>query len=324
MQDIEFELFRRLFENRDPELMEILNEGDDSPVAAFQDQPSTPCQPVGFGAFGFLLQNTSVSDTKRSVIDQLQQMMDDNCNEGEIMQELEKLCGKQGVAKILQLLIRQIGLESLEGNDDLWEMSAQQPQYHIEIRENKDFQNGVDGVCQIVMCDHKDHKEQVIRFTSGLQKAIYIWMLLHPRQAMTRAQINKGLKHQIAGSNGKLVSFYEMLYGVESKEVTAEDFTQLFAHIKRALNTTWKNLNSKGDLKWYTIERCPDNLAKVTPDAKNEDVHHYYINLPSNYITIIEERNRSYSYSIDNTREGDFRMPEGTYPPIENYPNPDN
>lgn len=309
MQDIIFETFRRLFENRDPELMNLL-------------EPSAP-MPSAFGAFGFLIQNTSVSDTKRSAIDQLQRMMEENCNEREIMQQLEELCGKQGVAKILQLLIRQIGVDSLEDNDDLWEISAQQPQYRIEIRENKDFQYGVDGVCQIVMCDKKDNQEQIVHFTSGLQKAIYIWMLLHPRQALTRTQINKGLKHLVTGSNGKSISFYEMLYGMESKDLAAEDFTQLFAHIKRALNTAWKNLDSKGNLKWYTIERNPDDLTKIDPKTENLDIHHYYINLPSDDIIIIEEQNRSYSHSIGNIREGDFRMPEGTYPPIEDYPNTD-
>ena len=318
MQDKVFEVFRRLFMSRDPELMKLLNGGRDPFVSALNKQfANSRSSSFPAGTIGLVVPNPLIQNSKQSAIEQLQELMDENADKGEILQRLNKHYGWQGIAQMFLLLVKQVGIESLstKGYDDFLEMFAQQPQYRIEIRENPDIKSGVGGVCQVVMVDKTNNEETEIVFSSSLHKAIYIWMLLHPRQAISRAQINKGLKHQIIGNNGQSISFYEMLYGVESKDLTEKEFPQVFSHIGRAVRTAWSSLGSKGAFIWYIIEGG-DNKKIDKSKKTNLEITLYYINLPSNHISVVHHPCRSYSISIGDTREDDFRMPSGTYPSI--------
>ena len=315
MQDKIYDTFRRLFENRDPELMKILDKGRDSSASAFTRQVNTPISSFPSGTMGFIVHGIQKEDTKKTAIKILENMVEKDCDKGEILQRLNDLCGWQGLAQMFHLLLSRSDLpplDTLKTDDDLWEMSAKVPQYHIKVEKNQDFQHQVGGFYKVWMCDKKsdgEGNEVEIRFTSRIHKAIYIWMLLHPRQAMTRAQINEGMKHSKGGT-----SFYNMLYKSDFEDLSAEQYTQAFSHIKRAIKTAWNSMGSRGDNIWYNIEGGTDKSAAVGGKT-NEENKRYYINLIADVIDIREGNRRKTALSLE-----DFRMTAGTYTPIDEIP----
>jgi len=287
MQDKIFETFQRLLEDRDPELMKILKADREPSIPVRSRQRPGNQGGLGFGVIHMVTIQRDFDTVREDIVSKLQRLQNDpNCNKGDILKELSNDIGWQGVGQLFLYLLKERGSEDLIPSDNQLELhSARKPQYGIKVIPYKDYGSGRLGYFDVVMYDCADENIQTsIDFETQIQKVLYVWFLLHPRQKIQLYDFEKiildngqypqllNLAKSLYKEGGKFAKRYFSSGNVEGRKYFLKDFNSLKSNIATHVENAWKKIGGRGIVEWYTIQSEGKREA-------NENSMSYFINL---------------------------------------------
>ena len=183
MEDRIFEVFRDLVNRRDGELARLLGV---SPVPVRHRAKASQGIP---GAINMVIVNKGFDVTRADILEELQMMLNNpNCDKKEVLDKLSEKLSWQGIGELFYFLMKQDGsLKVVAGEleNKVWEdYSMELPHYTIEVEKRKESGSNTIGDFDVNLVD-KQFGVKTIKFDTQLDKVVYVWFLLHPRQQMT-------------------------------------------------------------------------------------------------------------------------------------------
>jgi hypothetical protein len=323
MQDKVFETFQRLLKNQDPELMKILKADRESPIPVRLRQRSDNKLSLGPNVIQMVTVTRSFDSVRVDISTKLQRLLNDpNCNKGDVLKELSNDIGWQGMAQLFHHLLSVMEPADLIASDKQLELySAGKPQYGIKVVPYGDYRNGKGGYFHVVMYDCADENiEASINFETQIQKVLYVWFLLHPRQKMTFDDFDKLIREKDAHLPELAKGLYKMGGNFAQKylepkdplgrEKLLKDFNSVKSNIASWIKKAWEEIGGRGILEWYTIQSEGKREA-------NENSMSYFINLFPDNIKFPPCRISTYGRVTDTIDLEKCRMNQGTYPSID-------
>ena len=322
MQDEVFETFRRLVKERNPELMKILNV-DREPLIPVRMRPSTTRSTSKIpGVIQMVTVSRDFAEVQVGISEKLGILLSsEDANKSQILKELSDEIGWEGIAQLFQCLLKNTGAVDDVVMADLEKHSAGKPQYGIKVVPYGCYQSGKGGYFEVVMYDCEDETNNTpIDFETQIQKVLYVWFLLHPRQKMTLDDFEKLIREKddhfadFAESMYKMGGKFAQRYLVHQDDTGRQRFTKEFnslkSNIANHIMIAWKKIGGRGILDWYTIQSVGKREA-------NENSMSYFINLfPENIIfqpcPVMGYGRLSGTIDLENCR-----MPDGKFPLVE-------
>lgn len=292
MEDRIFNLFRELVNRRDGELARLLGVSR-VPVRhrASSSGLSIP------GLTHMVTVNTSFTSTRRDILDELKSMMDDPfCDKKAILDKLGEKLSWQGIAELFYILMKRDGSlvdVSDELLDERWEnYSMEKPHYKIKVAKRNDSGHNTIGDFDVNLFDGQGGVV-TIKFGTQLDKVLYMWFLLHPRQQMTIDDLWKEIYDENSEVERPIIRMSRLMYTelntiigrdiVRNRKMFNDEFRKIKSRINTNIKAAWEQIGSMGRPEWYTLE---GNLNK-NPNKKDSL---YHINLyPDSIIFYAQE-----------------------------------
>ena len=302
-EDQIFNVFRDMVNRRDEELCRLLGVSR-HPVRP-RSQPSSPRIP---GLIEMVTVNTPFETTKKDILEELRELMTNpKTNKEEVLNKLGKKLSWQGMAELFYLLMRREGaINEVEKELESWEdYSMEQPHYRIKVVKRPYHGCNSIGKYDVMLIDRNldDRNGKMIEFKTRLEKTLYVWFLLHPRQQMTIDD----LWEEMRDDNKKIMEVAKLIYGdlhkikgttaTSNKQSFSGQFRKLKSRINTAINDAWESGGRKGRTEWYTIQ----GTENKNPNFKDSI---YHMNLLEDLI------------SFDNQEFFSFRKGTG-YPEVQ-------
>ena len=310
MKDRLFEVFRDLVNRRDGELATLLGV---SPVPVRHRAKASQDIP---GLTHMVIINKEFDVTRADILEELQMMLSDpNCDKKKVLDKLSEKLSWEGIGELFCFLMQQDGswdTVSRELKKKKWEdYSMEQPHYTIEVEKRKESGSNTIGDFDVNLIDG-DGGKKTIKFDTQLDKVVYVWFLLHPRQQMTILNLWEVTQRKIDAQENDMIQMSRVLYSLLNKVVNSRivenwtnfsnEFRKMKSRINKNVEDAWRELGGKGQPGWYWIEGTKDK----NPNHKDSL---YHVNLYSDHI-VFNPVKRDFD---DLTR---FRMKAGHYPSV--------
>ena len=263
MEDRIFDLFRELVNGRDGELARLLGVSR-VPVRRRASSSSSSIP----GLIHMVTVNSDFTSTRRDILDELESMMaDPNCDKKAILDKLGEKLSWQGIAELFYFLLKRDGSlddVSNELSKDRWEnYSMEKPHYKIKIVKRDDSGHNTIGDFDVNLYDGQGGVAN-IRFGTQLDKVLYVWFLLHPRQQMTIEDLWKEIYDKNPDVERSIIRMSRLMYTelntiigkelVRDKMRFANEFRKIKSRINTNIKAAWEEIGSMGRPEWYTLE----------------------------------------------------------------------
>lgn len=327
MEERLIETLRRLVTEHDVELAEMLRNCD--MMAEERDRlfnsllqnsnHSTKSRNQDFGLGMVVMGMHSLRQSKRDSLNELRELMQQNASYAELNSFLNSRLTSETKNKLIIYLAKQLAQHAC-----ITELSDEVVTAEIKISYNKKWTSSPNshGPYQIELVINGEHMP--LSFKYKLDKLIYIWFLLHPRQLMTKRSIwcpDNEMNNAFA--NEQLKKLAGLMFPEKCKDPLLEhtensdadrnwkydDFKDKFFGIKtRIHNMIEEILNGKADSVMFDIQE--ENQTPGKKGNRKAD------NTQSRYLINLDEKDIKFPEFKVGHKHKDLtqcRMPKGTY-----------
>ena len=326
MEERLIETLRRLVTEHDVELAEMLRNCDmmaeerDRLNSLLQNSNhSTKSRNQDFGLGMVVMGMHSLRQSKRDSLNELRELMQQNAGYAELNSFLNSRLTSETKNKLIIYLAKQLAQHAC-----ITELSDEVVTAEIKISYDKKWTSSPNshGPYQIELVINGEHMP--LSFKYKLDKLIYIWFLLHPRQLMTKRSIwclDNEMNNAFA--NEQLKKLADLMFPENCKNPIFEhtgnteahknwkykDFDGKFSGIKgRIHNMIEEKLNGKADSVMFDIQEKEQTLEKKVSRKADNTPSRYLINLDEKYITSLP-----FPKGHEHKDLTQCRMPKGTY-----------
>lgn len=327
MEERLIETLRRLVTEHDVELAEMLRNSDK--MAEERDRllnsllqnnnHRTKSRNQDFGLGMVVMGMHSLRQSKRDSLNELRELVQQNASYAKLNNFLNSRLTSETKNELIIYLAKQLAQHAC-----ITELSDEDVTVKIEISYNYKWMSSRNshGPYQIKLVINNE--DVPLSFEYKLDKLIYMWFLLHPRQLMTKRDIwcpDNEMNNAFA--NEQLKKLADLMFPENCKNPILEhtgnteahknwkykDFDGKFSGIKgRIHKMIEEKLNGKADSVMFDIqekEQTPEKKASRKAD-----------NTPSRYLINLDEKNITFSKFEPGHEHKDLeqcRMPEGKY-----------